>query len=214
MTESTPSPAPAELPPTSWAVLGLLSFGSELSGYDIKKWADASLQFFYWSPSSSQIYGELKRLEKLGYVTSRAVIQEDGVRGKRMHSITERGREAAAQWVSEAPVEPPVLKHGVMLRLWLGHMTQPDKLRDILEQHRDYAEKMAHRTRLRAEGSSKEPGWAYTELVLRWSEKYYRAEREFAESALGELDEVARAVRATEEPPQEKTRRKPRKKTG
>jgi len=33
-----------ELPATAWAVLGLLSFGSDLSGYDIKKWADASLR--------------------------------------------------------------------------------------------------------------------------------------------------------------------------
>ncbi|MFI9025711.1 PadR family transcriptional regulator [Streptomyces sp. NPDC053560] len=200
MTESTAPFDPAGLPPTSWAVLGLLSFGEELSGYDLKKWADASLHFFYWSPSASQVYGELKRLEKHGYVTSRTVSQDDGVRGKRMYSITASGKEAAARWVSEAPVEPPVLKHGVMLRLWLGHMTEPEQLRDILEQHRAYAEKMTHRARATAEGSAKEPSWAYTELVLRWSEKYYEAEREFAESALRDLDEVAATVRAAEEP--------------
>ena len=51
------------LPATAWAVLGELSFGRELSGYDIKKWADASLRFFYWSPAISQIYRELRRLE-------------------------------------------------------------------------------------------------------------------------------------------------------
>ncbi|GAA2882703.1 hypothetical protein [Streptomyces mexicanus] len=33
------------LPASSWAVLGLLSFGEELSGYDLKKWADRSLRF-------------------------------------------------------------------------------------------------------------------------------------------------------------------------
>ena len=51
---------------TSWAVLGLLSFGEELSGYDLKKWADWSLRFFYWAPSYSQIYGELRKLEEIG----------------------------------------------------------------------------------------------------------------------------------------------------
>lgn len=37
-------------------MLGLLSFDQELSGYDLKKWADGSLRFFYWSPAISQIY--------------------------------------------------------------------------------------------------------------------------------------------------------------
>src|SRR5690348_17117530 len=103
---------------TSWAVLGLLSFGSELSGYDLKKWADWSLRFFYWAPSFSQIYAELRKLENLGYATSR-VVSKDDVRGKRLYTITEEGTRAMARWAEEGLVEPVVLKHGVMLRLWL-----------------------------------------------------------------------------------------------
>ena len=53
-----------ELPSTSYAVLGLLSGGRELSGYDLRKWAANSLQFFYWSPSLSHIYTELRRLDR------------------------------------------------------------------------------------------------------------------------------------------------------
>ncbi|WP_280342746.1 PadR family transcriptional regulator, partial [Nocardia abscessus] len=114
------TPAVPDLPTTAWAVLGMLSHADELSGYDLKKWADWSLQFFYWSPSFSQIYAELKRLEKHGYATSRTVAHEDGVRGKRMYAITPEGRAAAANWVNHAPVEAPVLKHSVMLRAWGG----------------------------------------------------------------------------------------------
>ena len=55
-----------QLRATSYAVLGLLSFGQELSGFDMKRWADWSLKFFYWAPSFSQIYGELHKLEELG----------------------------------------------------------------------------------------------------------------------------------------------------
>jgi len=55
-----------ELPTTAWAVLGLLSFGRELSGYELRKWADASIRFFYGSPAMSQIYRELRRLEAVG----------------------------------------------------------------------------------------------------------------------------------------------------
>ena len=122
------------LPPTGWAVLGLLSFGEELSGYDLKRWADWSLKFFYWSPSFSQIYGELRRLEKLGLASSR-IENRDDVRGKRMYQITDAGQSALRDWAADDHVDPVVLKHGVMLRLWLGHLSDPDRLRRVLERH-------------------------------------------------------------------------------
>ena len=185
---SSEEPLP-NLRPTSWAVLGLLSFGEELSGYDLKKWADWSLRFFYWAPSYSQIYGELRKLEEIGYATSR-VVNKDDVRGKRLYTITPEGEQAVARWASEAPVEMPVLKHGVMLRMGLGHASDPDQLRAMLQEHRDQSEKMRARAEADAEGASKEPGWAYPEMVLRWAERYYADERDRADTMLSELDAV------------------------
>jgi DNA-binding PadR family transcriptional regulator len=184
--DDTPLPS---LRPTSWAVLGLLSFGEELSGYDLKKWADWSLRFFYWAPSYSQIYGELRKLEELGYATSR-VVNKDDVRGKRLYTITPEGQDAVAQWASEAPVETPVLKHGVMLRMWLGHAGDPGQLRAMLLEHRDQSEKMRVRAEVDAEGAAQEPGWAYPELVLKWAERYYADERDRADTMLAELEAV------------------------
>ncbi|MEV0599969.1 PadR family transcriptional regulator [Streptomyces sp. NPDC050315] len=181
----------ADLPATGWAVLGLLSFGEELSGYDLKKWADWSLGFFYWSPSFSQIYGELKRLEKAGYAASRMVTPENGGRSKRVYRITETGTAAVRTWTREAPVEPPVLKHGVMLRLWLGHLMGPARMRDVLAAHQDYAETMRRRAAADAEGAATEATWAYTELTLKWAERYYAAERDRATEMLAELAELA-----------------------
>ncbi|MER7398918.1 PadR family transcriptional regulator [Streptomyces sp. NPDC000151] len=171
-------------------MLGLLSFGTELSGYDLKKWADWSLGFFYWSPSFSQIYGELKRLEKAGYAASRMVTPETGGRGKRVYRITEAGTAAVRAWAREAPVEPPVLKHGVMLRLWLGHLMGPERMRDVLGTHQEYAETMRRRAAADAEGAAAEDAWAYTELTLKWAERYYAAERDRAAEMLAELAEL------------------------
>ncbi|WP_040778312.1 PadR family transcriptional regulator [Nocardia pneumoniae] len=184
------TPAVPDLPTTAWAVLGMLSHAEELSGYDLKKWADWSLQFFYWSPSFSQIYAELKRLEKHGYATSRTVVQEDGVRGKRMYAITPEGRAAAASWVNHAPVEAPVLKHSVMLRAWLGNLAEPDRLREILTEHIRYAEKMRKRAEADARGAEANPDWAYPELVLRWCVRHYEAERDFARDLLADIDRL------------------------
>lgn len=184
--DATPS-----LPPTGWAVLGLLSFGEELSGYDLKRWADWSLKFFYWSPSFSQIYGELRRLEKLGLASSR-IENRDDVRGKRMYRITDAGQAALRDWAAGDHVDPVVLKHGVMLRLWLGHISDPDRLRTVLAEHRDQSERMRVRAEADREGASAEPGWAFPELVLRWSERYYADERDRAELMLAELDDASR----------------------
>ncbi|WP_280296902.1 PadR family transcriptional regulator [Nocardia abscessus] len=184
------TPAVPDLPTTAWAVLGMLSHADELSGYDLKKWADWSLQFFYWSPSFSQIYAELKRLEKHGYATSRTVAHEDGVRGKRMYAITPEGRAAAANWVNHAPVEAPVLKHSVMLRAWLGNLAEPNRMREILTEHIAYAEKMRRRAEADAQGAEANPDWAYPELVLRWCVRHYEAERDFARELLADIDRL------------------------
>jgi DNA-binding PadR family transcriptional regulator len=192
VTDAKPGSADAEvpdLPTTSWAVLGMLSHADELSGYDLKKWADSSLQFFYWSPSFSQIYAELKRLEKHSYASSRTVLQEDGVRGKRMYAITASGRAAAAHWVNHAPVEAPVLKHSVMLRAWLGHLAEPDRLREILTEHIGYAERM--RGLAEADAASEQPQRPYPAAVLRWCVRHYEAEAEFGRELLAGVDELA-----------------------
>lgn len=181
---------PAALPATSWAVLGLLSFGEELSGYDLKKWSDWSLRFFYWSPSFSQIYSELKRLEKAGYATSRMIAQETGSRDKRVYRITDEGMGAVRAWAREAPVDPPVLKHGPMLRLWLGHLLEPEQMREVLAGHREFAETMRVRAEADVEGAKGEEAWAYPTLTLKWAERYYRSERDLADDMLADIEEL------------------------
>ncbi|HLM29721.1 MAG TPA: hypothetical protein VK360_07350, partial [Acidimicrobiales bacterium] len=64
-----PSPAsPASPTQTGHTLLGLLSFGTELSGYELKRWAD-NLRFFWSAPAMSQVYREVERLAEAGYVS-------------------------------------------------------------------------------------------------------------------------------------------------
>ncbi|MFJ3901937.1 PadR family transcriptional regulator [Streptomyces sp. NPDC090025] len=179
------------LPATSWAVLGLLSFGRELSGYDLKKWSDQSLGFFYWSPSFSQIYGELKRLETAGYASSRLVAPETGSRDKRVYRITDAGLAAVRDWAATAPLDPPVLKHGPMLRMWLGHLLEPERIREILAAQREYAETMRLRAAADAERARADEAWAYPTLTLTWAERHYAAERDLADAMLADVEELA-----------------------
>lgn len=177
---------PQGLPATAWAVLGILSFGRELSGYQVKRWADHSLTFFYWSPAISQVYGELKRLESRGYVSGRDVVEEQ--RTTRVYSITDEGRSALTAWLEDSPVEPPVLKHGVLLRLWLGHLSSPARLRDLIDQHRKGVEAVLADLASDERRAEQQPGWEYPAVVLRWGEAYYRNELAQIDQLLRELD--------------------------
>ncbi|MGV9880084.1 PadR family transcriptional regulator [Streptomyces sp. NPDC003006] len=185
------------LPPTAWAVLGLLSFPGERTGYELKKWADASLRFFYWSPAISQIYAELRRLEALGYATSRRS-GPDAPRTKRSYAITDEGRAALASWAgSGQDAGPPVLKHPLLLRVWLGHLTAPDHLRALVAGHiaRTRGELKEVRDALaRAVGTVGADGaaaWSHPEVALRWSERRLEAEAGLAEAMLDDLDRLA-----------------------
>ena len=179
----------SSLAATSWTLLGMLSYEEELSGYDIKKWIDWSVGLYYWSPSYSQIYTELKKLEGLGYLESR-VEQDEGLRSRRLYKITAAGMDAVADWTNNAPVDPPVLKHSVLLRVTFGHLTNPARLKELLREHVAYAEARHRKAIEDAEGAEGEPAWAYSVLALRWAAKYYAAEREFALELMKDIDEA------------------------
>lgn len=182
---------PAELPPTAWAVLGLLSFPGERTGYELKKWADASLRHFYWSPAISQIYAELRRLEALGYATSRRS-GPDEPRTKRSYAITAEGRAALVGWAGGAgDAGPAVLKHPLLLRVWLGHLAAPDHLRALVSEHIAHTRGELKEVRdalARAEG---ETAWTHPLIALRWSGRRLEAEIGLAEAMLADLTEMA-----------------------
>lgn len=175
MSDHENTPDLPELPATSWAVLGILSFGTELSGYDVKQWADQSLAFFYWAPSQSQIYTELRRLEGLGLAVSR-VEQTHAAKSRRLYAITPLGRDCLQRWTDDVPPEPVVLKHPQILRLWAAHNGDLDRLRAALAAYRDEALRTADAAAAHAEGARREEAWRFSGIALEWAERFNRDE--------------------------------------
>ena len=89
------------LPVTAYALLGLLTFGDELTGYELKQRADNTLRFYWVAPAMSQIYTELARL---GRATGLVATVGDGGGTTRTGSPTS-GRDAAARrgWARHRP---------------------------------------------------------------------------------------------------------------
>ena len=179
-----------KIPATAWAVLGILSFGRELTGYDIKNWSDAILHFFYWSPATSQIYTELRRLEDLGLVASRAVARDE-VRDKTVYAITPLGITALRTWQATVDAEAPILKHGVLLRIWLGHLAEPVRLREQIADHRSRLIEELTAAQESQQQADAQPDWANHALVASWAVRRIESEIELADAMLIDLDRLA-----------------------
>jgi len=172
--------------PTGYALLGLLSFERELSGYELRQWAGNSLHFFYAAPAMSQVYAELERLEAAGLTGSREVPQ--GVRQVRVHRITAKGRRALGAWLRR-PVDPPQLKHHLLLRVFLGHLLEPEDLRRAVEEHLRWCEAELASLRALLDDLGDDPVWAHARLVAQWGVEHHSAERSSARRLVRALDD-------------------------
>lgn len=160
------------LPASSYVVLGLLSFGRDLTGYELKHWAHDSIRFFWSEPSMSQIYREVTRLEGLGLLRARDESGDSG-RPRTVYHLTAAGRRALVHWIETAPVEEPVLQHGAALRLFLGHLADPERLQAVLEEHEHRIEALlADLRRVRAELEA-DDRWPHALAVARWGDAFY-----------------------------------------
>ncbi len=79
------------------AILGFLSY-QPLSGYDLKKAFDSSVQHF-WPANQSQIYRTLAELEEQSLVTKEIIEREERLDMKVYH-ITEVGRGELHAWLA------------------------------------------------------------------------------------------------------------------
>jgi DNA-binding PadR family transcriptional regulator len=172
------------LPATGYAVLGLLSFGEALSGYDVKRWADHSLRYFFWGPAQSAVYTELHRLEHLGFV--RPVGTTEGPRGRQRYRITGAGQRALAAWIGSARTPPTVVKDHALLKVWLGHVTDPDTLQAVVESERTATEGLLAEIRYSAD-RAEAAALGYTALVERCCER-------LAAARLEAFEELAEAL--------------------
>lgn len=173
-----------ELPVTSYALLGLLTLGDDLTGYELKQRAHATMRFYWVAPATSQVYSELQRLAERGLVRG-----SGPARGRR-YTITDAGEQALREWIAR-PAEFPVLKHSPALRLMVGAHAEPGQLREMLTAYADQVR--AARADLAAVRASlvgndaPDQAWFHPSLVADWGLAFFDSELAVTERTLARL---------------------------
>ena len=170
------------LTPFSYVVLTLVGQGGA-GPHDLVRMARAGR--VYWDSADSQFYAEPKRLEALGLLSSR---KEPGRTRPRTHyTITDKGRQALAEWMQE-PARFPRIQHEAVVRLLaadlVGERAVLDSLLALREEIADISARLDAADAIAATIPSREP-------YLRLN---HRLARRIVEAHTDWLDEVEREL--------------------
>lgn len=107
----------------AFGILGFLNY-EPMSGYDLAKAFEFSLQFF-WHAQNSHIYLELKNLEKKGYICGSTIVQSDRP-NKKIYTITGTGKKAFMDWLAEGPGgDATHFKSSFLMKVFFGANMPP-----------------------------------------------------------------------------------------
>jgi PadR family transcriptional regulator, regulatory protein AphA len=124
----------AELPDTTYAVLGLIDKVPGASGYELAGVAVRSFAHF-WPISQTLLYRELDRLTGLGWVAATRVEQLHAP-SKWSYRTTTTGRQALAGWLATPTPGSSSFRSGVLLRFFFSYRMHPDQVRSLLADYR------------------------------------------------------------------------------
>lgn len=112
-----------------YGILGFLNY-KPLSGYDLKKIFDTSVQHF-WSADQSQIYRTLTRLTERGWAEMEVVEQSDRP-DRKVYHITEAGREELHQWLL-TPLRPHIPRNAALIQVFFAGQLSDDEIVAMFE---------------------------------------------------------------------------------
>ncbi len=111
------------------AILGFLNY-QPYTGYDLKRVFDRSIRHF-WPADQSQIYKTLSRLAKKGFVEIEVVPQTSRP-SRKVHRITEAGREEFRAWLGREP-HPEEVREPFLIQIFFAGLLPDEEAIEILE---------------------------------------------------------------------------------
>lgn len=183
---------------TSYSLLGLLAL-QPWTAYELVGQTQRSMRFF-WPRSEAHVYGEVKRLVKLGWAD--AANEAAGKRHRTRYSITPSGRAALNEWLDTTPAMPMV-EIEAMVRLFFADQGTVEQLVNSLTALRDQADSLAEHGRALTAGIVDDGGPFPNRihLILPLGEYYYGLLRHTTDWADRVIAEVATWDSPADRPP-------------
>lgn len=182
---------------TGYAILGLLSIQSNLSGYDMRKAVKESIGYF-WGESYGQIYPALKQLTREGLI-AKASTGSKGRKQRQEYVLTEAGRRCLREWLA-LPFHNESLRNEFLLKLFFAHGAAPGvaiaHLRDLQERNRRGLGLLESIEASLPAQEPLSPHLPYWMLTLRFGKALTRAALEWGDSALAELSAAAPSAKS------------------
>jgi DNA-binding PadR family transcriptional regulator len=114
---------------TPYVILGFLAQDGALSGYEIRKRIALTVSHF-WNESFGQLYPELQRLTKVGWIVPAA--DAHAARRRARFRITGAGRRALSAWLAQ-PARPEHVRSELLLRVFFADEGDHEGLRQALD---------------------------------------------------------------------------------
>lgn len=179
-------------------LLGLLNYGP-MTGYDLDKAFKVSLNFF-WQAQTSQIYRELKAMEKTSWLTSEIEIQTDKP-NKKLYFITDIGKEELLNWLAADNLDEEFkVRSGFLLKLFFSGERSTAENIAMLKTFRSECAKGLDELAY-TDGSIEQYGGTidghkdnktvYWSLTARFGKAYMKMCIDFADEAIKVLDELS-----------------------
>ncbi len=128
------------LGPTSYLILGLISYRGPSTPYQLKRAVGRSVGHF-WPFPHTQLYQEPDRLARAGLLVEER--EQDG-RRRRTYAITEAGREALTAWLREPTADVTQFRDLAALKIFFSEFMSTDDLVAMArEQVRLYEQRLA-----------------------------------------------------------------------
>lgn len=176
------------LTPSSFAILGLLAWRPS-SGYELGSRALRSISHF-WPLTRTHIYGELAKLESLGYVTS-AEVEQHGAPDKRVYTATDEGRRVLDDWLNDPDPGFSRPRHPLLVKLYFAERADPARVREMVARYRADVEARRSQFQALATEPHTSPRYAYTQMTAAFGLRRMEADLAWlddVEAALAESD--------------------------
>ena len=173
-------------------ILGLISNGDK-TGYEIMTVFRDSLRYF-WTAQTSQIYRELQKMEKAGWV-SQTHVPQVGKPDKNVFSITPAGRDELLRWLRDDGIPLRFNNPLMMKAFFMGELPVEEGI-DLFQSVRDALVfpdegKEASANADMYQQALRNPEKAiYWKFTIEYGRRFEAMQREWCECCINELERL------------------------